>query len=149
MEGLKMNELKTKTNELFTSTGKLKSSSPKKYECKSCSHISNKTKKVNTYFAGFAICENCGGSVKERAMYDEWVRRNNGQWEEEKLILEMFKENNLVYKDDIYSVINSSSSALGNLVYNGYLLVDTVWKECHGEIRYKINNKKNHNSILD
>lgn len=139
-------------SELFKKNGELRKISPKRYACKECGHISNRTRTYTMGGIGFARCWECGDTVKTRPVYEEWMRRNSGQWDDEERILNLFKGDEWISKEEVESIVPDnnhygSNSALGYLVWNNYLDVDDELRDKTGEIRYQRDFRKEHSSV--
>lgn len=52
-----------------------KDKEPKRWECKDCGFISDRTKRVKYTWATFAICFKCKGSLREYPLWLEWHDR--------------------------------------------------------------------------
>lgn len=122
--------------ELFTKSGALRKTSPKKFECNSCSHISNRTRSIRMGFVTIGVCTECGGSVKKRAIFLEWQKRQSGLWDTEIDLLNLIQKRGKVSYEELFTLLPSiprhlTSQALGNLMY---------WEKIHllrdGEIDY-------------
>ncbi|MGG1650518.1 hypothetical protein ABHN03_25355 [Paenibacillus sp. NRS-1775] len=128
-------------SELFTKSGVLKARPPKKYECRECGNIDSKTASIKMPGITFAACKACGGSVKERDVHKEWQKRNSGQWDIEKEMLEVVESEGYVERSNLLKRFNTHQrwlveTSLGSLVWNHIL---KVYKE-DGQYYYILNN---------
>jgi hypothetical protein len=49
---------------------------PKRYECRDCGFISNRTRSIKFPNMIFATCYRCGGRLVEREEWLEWLHQN-------------------------------------------------------------------------
>ncbi|MNM57963.1 hypothetical protein D3C81_691820 [compost metagenome] len=113
-------------SELFTKEGRLRKVPPKRYECIQCGQISSKTK------GGYSrrYCTKCGSFVITRQVYEEWHKRNSGQWDMELNILKCLEQKRLCTKDELYESLNVDiksrfifNESFSNLCYLRNLLI--------------------------
>ncbi|MEC4565434.1 hypothetical protein L8C07_05710 [Paenibacillus sp. CMAA1739] len=129
-------------SELFTKSGALKARPPKKYECRSCGHINSKTASIKMPGITFAACSACGGSVKERDIHKEWQKRQSGQWDIEREMLEVVESEKYVERSVLLNRFDKQQkwlveASLGDLVWNHILEI----KKENGQCYYSLNNK--------
>ncbi|KAF6565375.1 hypothetical protein G9G63_09455 [Paenibacillus sp. EKM202P] len=129
-------------NELFTKTGTLKARPPKKYKCRSCGHIDSKTASIKMPGITFAACKACSGSIEERDIHKEWQKRQNGQWDIEREMLEIVKTENCVERSVLLNRFDKHKkwlveASLGDLVWNHILEVRKEDRQYY----YSLNNK--------